>query len=135
VLHAREGTADSATGIIMVIGSWFSFRLYSPVSQLLLWCPPAAMLARADGVVKGVRHATMECDPRIIEFRNGLHWEARIGEMGGIFVGQRGWDVLFLDRRGVTIGREEEVTDGRPLVATFQLGELNRPGITGDQIP
>jgi len=127
-LHAGEETADSVTGIIMLIGSWFSFRLYSPLSQLLLWRPPAEMLERADGVVRDVRHTTMESDPRIIEFGNGIHWKAWIGEMGGIFVGQRGWDVLFLERRGVTIDREEEVTDGRPRVATFQLGEYSFSG-------
>ena len=122
---AAEG---AGAGIFIMIGSWFSFRLYSPLSALQPGCPPEKVLDRSDQIVKDIRRATIASDHSIIEFGNGITWRGWLGDVGGIFVGQRGWDVFFLKRGHVSIEREEGRPDVANIEATFRLGEYSFSG-------
>ena len=122
---AAEG---AGAGIFIMIGSWFSLRLYSPLSALQPGCPPETVLDHSDQIVKDIRRATIASDHRVIEFGNGIMWKGWLGDVGGIFVGQRGWDVFFLNRRHVSIEREEGRPDAANIEATFRLGEYSFSG-------
>jgi len=126
--QAGEGAEGSVMGILMMAASWFSFYLYSPLSALQTRHPPEETLEQSDQIVKDIRQATTASDPRIIEFGNGIAWKGWLGDVGGIFAGQRGWDVFFLEREDVSIEREEGEPAGGNLEATFRLGEYSFSG-------
>jgi len=127
-VSAGAGGWSVAMGLLMALGSWLSLRLYSPLSGLLDLRPPAEALDRLDRVVREVGQATMTTDPQIVQFRDGAAWKGWVGEVGGIFVGQRGWDVFFLKREDVTIEAEEGEVGEDSLTTTFRSGEYSFSG-------